>query len=79
MKNLLINSILVLMLLSFTVISLVNADETLKWAGCGISKKAFMSEMSKAYTKKTGVKVDLSGGGATKGIRNAAFIVLSGW
>ena len=72
MKNLLINSILVLMLSSFTVISLVNADETLKWAGCGISKKAFMSEMSKAYTKKTGVKVDLSCGGATKGIRNAA-------
>ena len=48
------------------------ASETLHWAGCGISKKAFMKEMAKAYTKKTGIQVKLSGGGATKGIRNAA-------
>ena len=48
------------------------AEETIQWAGCGISKKAFMSELSKAYTKKTGINVKLSGGGATKGIRNAA-------
>jgi len=46
--------------------------ETIQWAGCGISKKAFMTELSKAYTKKTGVEVKLSGGGATKGIRSAA-------
>lgn len=46
--------------------------DSLHWAGCGISKKAFMKEMAKAYTKKTGVQVKLSGGGATKGIRNAA-------
>jgi len=46
--------------------------ETIQWAGCGISKKAFMTELSKAYTKKTGIEVKLSGGGATKGIRNAA-------
>jgi len=46
--------------------------ESLHWSGCGISKKAFMKEMAKAYTKKTGVQVKLSGGGATKGIRNAA-------
>ena len=39
------------------------------WAGCGISKKAFMSEMAAAYKKKTGVEIDLKGGGATKGIR----------
>ena len=50
----------------------VYAAETLQWAGCGISKKAFMTELSKAYTKKTGIKVKLSGGGATKGIRSAA-------
>ena len=50
----------------------VSAAETIQWAGCGISKKAFMTELAKAYTKKTGVKVKLSGGGATKGIRNAA-------
>jgi len=44
----------------------------LKWAGCGISKKAFMTEMAAAYEKKTGVKIDLKGGGATKGIRKTA-------
>jgi len=46
--------------------------EVIHWAGCGITKKAFMAEMAKAYEKKTGIKVELSGGGATKGIRNAA-------
>ena len=58
---------------SFLVFSSsIYSAETLHWAGCGISKKAFMKEMAKAYTKKTGVQVKLSGGGATKGIRNAA-------
>ena len=42
------------------------------WSGCGISKKAFMKELAKAYEAKTGVKIVLSGGGATKGIRNVA-------
>ena len=46
--------------------------EGINWAGCGITKKAFMSELAKAYEKKTGIKVSLSGGGATKGIRRAA-------
>lgn len=46
--------------------------KTLKWAGCGISKNAFMGEMVAAYEKKTGVKVDLIGGGATKGIRQVS-------
>ncbi len=53
-------------------VQVVSAAETIQWAGCGISKKAFMKEMAKAYTKKTGIKVKLSGGGATKGIRKAA-------
>ncbi len=44
---------------------------TLKWTGCGITKKAFMAEAAKAYEKKTGIKIKLSGGGATKGIRYA--------
>ena len=47
-------------------------QKQINWAGCGITKKAFMAELAKAYEKKTGVKVNLSGGGATKGIRNAA-------
>lgn len=62
------------LMLSAIVLSVPTAAaaETIQWAGCGISKKAFMTELSKAYTKKTGVTVKLSGGGATKGIRNAA-------
>lgn len=46
--------------------------KVLTWAGCGISKKAFMSEMAKAYEAKTGIKIKLQGGGATKGIRKVA-------
>ena len=42
------------------------------WAGCGITKKAFMAELASAYEAKTGVKVDLQGGGATRGIRDTA-------
>jgi phosphate transport system substrate-binding protein len=45
---------------------------SLLWAGCGITKKAFMAELAKAYEKKTGISVHLEGGGATKGIRKAA-------
>lgn len=47
-------------------------DEKIKkiiWTGCGITKKAFMSDIASAYEKKYGVIVDLKGGGATKGIR----------
>ncbi len=47
-------------------------DNTLRWAGCGITKKAFMSELASAYTEKTGIKVELEGGGATRGIRDTA-------
>lgn len=48
------------------------AGKKITWAGCGISKNAFMGEMAAAYEKKTGVKVDLLGGGATKGIRQVS-------
>jgi len=41
------------------------------WAGCGITKKAFMKELARAYEAKTGIKITLQGGGATKGIRKA--------
>lgn len=44
----------------------------LTWAGCGISKNAFMAEMAAAYKKKTGIEIDFKGGGATKGIREVA-------
>ncbi len=41
----------------------------LVWKGCGISRKAFMAECAEAYEKKTGVQIELVGGGATLGIR----------
>lgn len=47
------------------------SDNSIIWAGCGITKKAFMAELAKAYQKKTGIKITLNGGGATKGIRDA--------
>ena len=40
------------------------------WAGCGITKKAFMQELASAYQKKTGVEIELQGGVATRGIRD---------
>jgi phosphate transport system substrate-binding protein len=45
---------------------------TIKWTGCGISKLGFMQDVAKAYEKKTGVKIELEGGGATKGIRQVS-------
>jgi phosphate transport system substrate-binding protein len=47
-------------------------QKTLHWVGCGISKKAFMAELAAAYEKKTGIKIVLEGGGATKGIRQVS-------
>lgn len=46
--------------------------EILSWTGCGISKKAYIKQMAKAFEKKTGLRVNVTGGGATKGIRFAA-------
>lgn len=48
------------------------AAETLNWVGCGISKKAFMTELAAAYEKDTNNTIVLNGGGATKGIRDVA-------
>jgi len=47
-------------------------NNVIHWAGCGITKKAFMAELAAGFEKKTGVKVDLQGGGATRGIRETA-------
>ncbi len=57
--------------MSGTTSAAISRDNSILWAGCGITKKAFMAELAKAYTKKTGIKVNLKGGGATKGIRKA--------
>lgn len=61
---------------SFAVLGLLfsfaASSQALVWAGCGISKKAYMSELAAAFTEKTGVSVELVGGGATEGIRSVA-------
>ena len=49
-----------------------NDQNVINWAGCGITKKAFMQELAIAYEKRTGIHIDLAGGGATAGIRKAA-------
>lgn len=61
-----------LMPVSIILMVLPLAAEQLKWVGCGITKKAFISELAKVYEKETGAKVVIEGGGATKGIRDAA-------
>ncbi len=66
----------VTLLVSFGLIGLQSAtfaksmNNQITWAGCGITKKAFMSELAKAYEEKTGIHVMLQGGGATRGIRD---------
>ena len=59
--------------LSWAAKSATSTDaNTIRWAGCGITKKAFMKELAKGYEQKTGIKVQLNGGGATRGIRDTA-------
>lgn len=61
-----------IMLLSVSAANAAAEAKKITWAGCGISKNAFMAEMVAAYKKKTGVEIELKGGGATKGIRQVA-------
>jgi phosphate transport system substrate-binding protein len=49
-----------------------SAADDLNWVGCGITRKAFMSSLAEAYEKKTGIHIEIHGGGATKGIRDVA-------
>jgi len=71
-KNVVTTSIVVCLSMVVSSVSVAKDAETINWAGCGITKKAFMKELAAEYTKRTGVVVNLAGGGATKGIRNAA-------
>lgn len=47
-------------------------DNVLTWTGCGISKKAYVINLAKAFETKEKVEVKITGGGATKGIRKTA-------
>jgi phosphate transport system substrate-binding protein len=46
------------------------AASEISWTGCGITKHAFMNEIADAFEERTGMKIRLSGGGSTKGIRS---------
>lgn len=61
--------VLSLQLVALPGLAGTNDRLTLNWVGCGISKKAYMKEIAALYEKKTGIHVDIAGGGATKGIR----------
>jgi len=62
----------VLVAFAVCVISTASMASELSWTGCGITKKAFLKELAAAYEAKVGIKVKLTGGGATKGIRAAS-------
>lgn len=42
----------------------------LRWVGCGITRKAFMTALANAYQEKYGIPIQVEGGGATRGIRD---------
>lgn len=48
------------------------AQKELHWVGCGISKLGFMQDLATAYEKKSGTRIILNGGGATKGLRDVS-------
>ncbi|MFP4614836.1 MAG: phosphate ABC transporter substrate-binding protein [Thiohalorhabdus sp.] len=45
------------------------AADPMRWGGCGITKKAFMSSLAEGFQEKTGTRIEIEGGGATHGIR----------
>lgn len=64
---------LAMFFISFSSFAIKQIDENvIHWAGCGITKKAFMAELAAAYETKYHIKIDLQGGGATRGIRDTA-------
>ncbi len=56
-------------LFCFTSYAIAEPVETLDWVGCGISKKAYVTDLAKAFEAKTSIHINIQGGGATKGIR----------
>jgi len=73
LTNMVIRTLLVtVMTFSISAAQAVAEKNVLRWAGCGITKKAFMAELARGYEKKTGIKINLEGGGATRGIRDTA-------
>lgn len=61
-----------IVLIGWSSATLAEAKKELTWTGCGITKTAFMKEVAAGFEKKTGIRIKLVGGGATKGIQFAA-------
>ena len=68
-KFVLAGLLLVFTHLAMSAQTLEDDNNVIRWAGCGITKKAFMSELAHAYQEKTHIKILMEGGGATRGIR----------
>lgn len=64
--------LLLIALLGGTVTTISANPQELLWTGCGISKLGFMKDLALAYEKRTGIRIKLEGGGATKGLRQVA-------
>jgi phosphate transport system substrate-binding protein len=47
-------------------------NSVITWAGCGITQKSFMKELALGFEIKTGIHIQIEGGGATRGIRDTA-------
>jgi phosphate transport system substrate-binding protein len=60
------------LLIVFAAFPMISQGATLNWAGCGITKKSFMAELAVVFEKKTGTHIEITGGGATKGIKKIA-------
>lgn len=58
--------------LIFVIAAQATPRKEVNWVGCGVSKTAFMQDLAAAYEKKTGVHINIDGGGATRGIRDVA-------
>ncbi len=72
MKNVISLILLVLFSTGLMRPVLAESQPALHWVGCGISKKAYLVSLARAYEKKTGIVIDVQGGGATRGIRDVA-------
>ena len=65
-------AVLAVVVAAGTLTTLPATAKTLQWGGCGITKKAFMFALADAFKERTGIAIDIHGGGATHGIRGAA-------
>ncbi len=63
----------IVLTIAFALIFIAGAAyaEELKFAGCSTSTISYMKDVAKVYEAKTGIKVDVKGGGATLGIKSA--------